>query len=161
MLPVALIAAVLATSAAPPHRCTTSHLQLSHGQQQGSAGHFHWSIVFTNTGAHRCTLGGYPGVSSRSRHHHGHQVGQPASQDPGFHPLQTVVLAGNGGQANALFTQVDTGVVQRSACRPRHARGLRVYAPNAVHSQFLHLRHRTCSIGTSSQISAVGPGPGD
>src|SRR3954452_24123431 len=123
---LALAVAVALAAAAPPP-CTHGQLTVRHAAFEGSAGHFHWPIVFTNTSGRACTLRGFPGVSSVTGRH-GARIGEPAVRDRS-RPVRTVRLAAHGGRATALFTETDVGVFPRRACRPRRAQGLRVYAP--------------------------------
>jgi hypothetical protein len=150
MLAILLSSAVLAV--APPS-CTHGQLQISHGPQQGSAGHLHWSIRFRNTSARACTLRGFPGVSAVNGPR-GSQIGVPAARDPST-PVRRIRLAARGGAASALFTQTDVGVFDPAVCHPRRANGLRVFAPNQFNPFFLRLRHRVCSTPPGRSDSSV------
>src|SRR4051794_23758382 len=112
MLAVAVVVALVA--AAPPP-CTHVQLAVRHGSFEGSAGHFHWPLVFTNTSGRACTLRGFPGVSSVTGPH-GSRIGAPAVRDRS-RPVRTVRLAAHGGRATATFTATDVGVFPRSVCR--------------------------------------------
>lgn len=157
MVATALVVSLLAVTPSP---CTHGQLRVQHGSFNGSAGHFHWPLVFRNVSASPCTLRGFPGVSSRSSRH-GQGVGVPAARERTGQPRR-VVLAARGGTASALFTQVDTGVFDAKACHPKLARGLRIYAPDQRRFFYARLRHRACSTPPAGQsdssIRAVVPG---
>jgi hypothetical protein len=156
MLATLVSAAVIGLAPA----CTHGQLDVSHGPLQGSAGHFHWSIRFTNVSRHSCTLRGFPGVSATNGPH-GAQVGVPAARDPAT-PVRRVRLGARGGRASALFTQADVGVFDPAACHPRTVNGLRVFAPNQFSAFFLTLRHRVCATqpgAPDSSVRAVVHGP--
>ena len=111
------------------------------GQSDGAAGTIFYPIVFTNSGPVRCTLRGYPGVSSVDAR--GNQIGAPAEREPPI-PIKTVVLA-RRGSATAIYGQRQALNFPRSTCRPVTALGLRVYPPNETRSRILALKHLVCS----------------
>ncbi|MDQ3850956.1 MAG: DUF4232 domain-containing protein [Actinomycetota bacterium] len=156
MLTAALAVSMLALPGATPSPCSHDQLRVGHGSSQGSAGHVHTPIVFTNKSSHACTLRGYPGVSSVSGPD-GRRIGAPASRDPSLVPRRRIVLHARGGKAKALLTRVDVGVLDPGQCHPVRARGLRVFPPNHAKSFYVALTHTTCSQGgATSTISRVG-----
>jgi Domain of unknown function (DUF4232) len=141
--------------------CGDAQLRLHIGRGQGTAGTTFFPVRFTNSGARACTLRGYPGVSSVTSAH-GHQIGDAALREPGFR-VRRVVLRARGGVATAVYGQTDTGVFARSRCRPVHARGLRVFAPNHTAARFVRLPHLACSkrgVGDNRVRPVVAGRPG-
>jgi hypothetical protein len=144
---------VIAAAPAIP-ACRAEVLNVRLGRGDGAAGTIFYRIVFTNTGPVRCTLTGYPGVSSVDAQ--GRQIGAPAEREP---PLSAkpVVLAPRGS-ASAVYGQAQALNYPKKTCRPVTARALRVYPPNETRSRVLALRQLACSrhvIG-SSVIRQVG-----
>jgi hypothetical protein len=138
------------------HACRAEVLNVRLGRSEGAAGTIFYRIIFSNTGPIRCTLTGYPGVSSVDAQ--GRQIGAPAEREPPT-VVKPVVLA-PGGSASAVYGQAQALNYPRKTCRPVTARALRVYPPNETRSRILALRHLACSrnaIG-SSVIRHVVPG---
>ena len=142
MLAIALMVSALALPAPAAAPCTHAQLRLHVGPADGTAGTIYHPLIFTNAGGRACTLRGYPGVSSVTGPH-GRQVGAAAARDP--FAFSRVRLRAHGGAASALYGQVDTGVYDRTRCRPVHALGLRVYAPGQTVAFYAPLPHSACS----------------
>jgi hypothetical protein len=122
--------------------CRAEVLDVRIGRSDGAAGTIFYPIIFTNSGPVRCTLRGYPGVSSVDAR--GRQIGAAADRSPTT-PARTVVLAPRGS-ATAVYGQAQALNYPRSRCRPVTARALRIYAPNETRSRILALRHLACSL---------------
>jgi hypothetical protein len=122
--------------------CRAEVLNVRLGPGDGAAGTIYYPIIFTNTGPLRCSLTGYPGVSSVDAH--GRQIGAPASRVPPV-PRRTVVLA-PGGSARAVYGQAQALNFPKATCRPVTARALRIYPPNETRSRIIALRHLACSL---------------
>ena len=136
--------------------CRSGVLHVRLGASNGAAGTIYYPIIFTNSGAVRCALRGFPGVSSINGA--GRQVGSPARWEPGV-KVRTVVLA-PGRSASATYGQAQALNFPQARCHPVSARGLRVYPPNETRSRLLVSKHLACSstrVGDSS-IRAVVPG---
>ena len=74
-----------ATTVVPQSRtCAVSDLRISPTAAGGSAGAFHYQLVFLNTSASMCTLYGFPGVSFLDSR--GHQIGPAAQEGPARGP---------------------------------------------------------------------------
>jgi hypothetical protein len=138
---VALLAVTAAFSAPP---CTHGQLRFALGRPDGAAGHFYFSLVFTNAGSRACTLRGYPGVSSVAGAD-GHQVGLAAAREK--HPVRTVTLRANGGRARAVLDHLDPLVVASPTCHLAASSGWRVYAPGQTRAFFAPKRHQICRRG--------------
>jgi hypothetical protein len=133
--------------------CRAEVLNVRLGRGDGAAGTIFYPIIFTNTGPVRCTLTGFPGVSSVDAH--GRQIGGPANREP-VSPARPVVLAPRGS-ASAVYGQAQALNFPRTPCRPVTARALRVYPPNETRSRILALTHLACSrsVDGSSLIRRV------
>lgn len=134
------------SSAAALPFCTTAHLRLSLGAQQGAAGTTYQPLVLTNTGA-PCTLHGYPGVSFLDAS--GRQIGSPAEYSPGPSPR---VLLRTGGSANALLGIAQAGNYPDSVCRPRGAERVRVYPPGERVPLAVADEVQVCSVPGTHQL---------
>jgi Protein of unknown function (DUF4232) len=130
--------------------CRSSHLRLSNGIGQGTAGTSYTVIVLTNTGTVSCTLFGYPGVSFVDSN--GATVGLPASRDPGH--VRTITLP-VGGAANALLRSPDPDAFAPSACKPATTRRMRVYPPGETVPLFIRSRGQVCT--TAKGRNGIGP----
>jgi uncharacterized protein DUF4232 len=143
MVALAVVLTALAFPAAPPARCTTAQLRVTIGPGQGAAGTAFFPLRFTNVSGRPCTLRGFPGVSSVTRRG-GRRIGDPAARESG-QTIHTVTLHAHGGRATATYAHVNVDNFSRAACRPRTARGLRVFPPNTRRAAFVAFRHRACS----------------
>jgi Protein of unknown function (DUF4232) len=139
---------VTAPVAAAP--CLSSHLRLSLGAGQGTAGTTYQPLVLTNTGSVRCTLFGYPGVSFVTSS--GAIIGQPSSRDHGA--VHTITLA-VGGAANAVSRQPDAGNFSAAACQMKTSDRVRVYPPGQKVPLFAHDAIQVCS--TTTGRTGIGP----
>ena len=81
---------IAATPAIPICRAEVLNVRL--GPSDGAAGTIYYPIIFTNTGPVRCSLTGYPGVSSVDAQ--GRQIGAPA--EPGAAGSRAEGRAGAG-----------------------------------------------------------------
>jgi len=133
-----------AHSAAP---CASSGLRISIGAGPQAATSYR--LDFTNTSRSSCTLAGYPVVAAYRGDHV--RVGNPAGQDTAGAGTASAaaarsarrVLLSPGATAHAALT-VDTGV-QRGACRPVVAAGLRVLAPGGSVPRYIRHPIQACS----------------
>ena len=133
-----------ALSAAP---CASSGLRISIGAGPQAATSYR--LDFTNTSRSSCTLAGYPVVAAYRGDHV--RVGNPAGQDTAGAGTASAaaarsarrVLLSPGATAHAALT-VDTGV-QRGACRPVVAAGLRVLAPGGSVPRYIRHPIQACS----------------
>jgi hypothetical protein len=136
--------------------CRWDIVRVRLGRSEGAAGTIYVPIIFTNTGVGRCTLRGFPGVSSFDVAS-GRQIGSPARRVPAV--VKTVVLAPKAS-ASAIYGQTQALNFPRSRCHPVTASGLRVYPPNQAHVHLLLSKHLACSstgVGDSS-VGTVVPG---
>jgi hypothetical protein len=145
---------MLATPVVAP--CRAEVLDVRLGRGDGAAGTIYYPIVFTNSGPVRCTLTGYPGVSSVDAQWH--RIGPPAERDGTGHPAPVVLAPGRS--ASALYSQAEALNYPKSACRPRTARALRIYAPDETRSRILRLTHLACArtVAGASNIRSVVKG---
>jgi hypothetical protein len=150
-IPTATVTAPISSTS-----CQSSHLSVTIGFAQGTAGATYQSVVFTNTGGAPCMLRGYPGVSFVDAS--GAQIGKPAAHTPGKE--KTVTLAPSG-QASATLKQPDSGAFPRSSCHQKTANRLKVYPPGQRAALFVNDTAQVCSTGAGrSDISPVAPGSG-
>jgi hypothetical protein len=128
--------------------CRSASLRVHLGRSEGAAGTIYVPVVFTNTGSVRCTLRGYPGVSSYGET--GREIGSPARRVPVT--VKSVVLAPRAS-ASAVYGQAQALNYPRARCHPVRASGLRVYPPNQTRARLLPSKHLACSstgVGDSS-----------
>lgn len=145
-------AATLAPAAASPVRpagpanaasaatCPTRVLGFFIGGRQGTAGSSYYRLRMKNYGSTACTLRGFPGVSAISKSRT--QLGSPASRDHRY-PVRTVTLAPHASAVTTLRV-TDVANYQRSACRPTHAWGLRIFPPGDTKSVAMHFGLQVC-----------------
>lgn len=116
-------------------RCTSAHLTLSlTAGDGGAAGSVLPYLVLTNTGAQRCTLQGWPGVSFVGEGN-GTQLGAAGDFDRSS-PHGTVTLD-PGGSAHAPLKIAHAENYSAGTCDPVTADGLRVYPPGETRSLFV------------------------
>ena len=132
--------------------CRAEVLDVRLGRSEGAAGTIFYPIIFTNSGPVRCTLTGYPGVSSVDAQ--GRQIGAPADRVP---PSGSSVVLAPGGSARAAYGQAQALNYPKSTCRPVTALALRIYPPNETRSRILRLKHLACSraVNGASSIRAM------
>ncbi len=106
----------------------------------GAAGSVYYTLKFTNTAGHSCTIGGYPGVSGVNSS--GVQLGSAAGRDATT-TAKTLTLA-SGATATSTLQITDVGNFSASACDPTTAAGLRVYAPNQTSSTRITYSFQAC-----------------
>jgi hypothetical protein len=145
--PTATVTVTAPVSSGP---CSSSHLKLTLGIGQGTAGTSYQVLVLTNTGSTSCTLFGYPGVSFVDAS--GAIIGKPSSRDHGVE--HTITLAA-GGAANALSRQPDAGNFPPSACQMKTADRVKVYPPGQTVPLFAHDAVQVCS--TAKGRTGIGP----
>jgi len=134
-----------AHAAAAP--CAASGLRISIGAGPQAASSYR--LDFTNLSSSSCTLTGYPVVAAYRGDHV--RVGNPAGQDAagagtgGAAAARSArrVLLAPGATAHAALS-VNTGI-QRGACRPVVAAGLRVLAPGGSAPRYIRHPIPACS----------------
>jgi len=134
-----------AHAAAAPCAATGLRISIGAGPQAASS----YRLDFTNVSRSSCTLTGYPVVAAYRGDHV--RVGNPAAQDTAAAGTGSATAAGSarrvllapGATAHAALT-VNTGI-QRGACRPVVAAGLRVLAPGGSMPRYLRHPIRACS----------------
>ena len=134
LLPTGAAVGVTSTAGAVPH-CGNSDLSVSYRHTPGGEGMnqiYGW-IVLRNRSHHRCSTGGYGGISYVG-HGNGTQIGAAATRWKGN--VRTYVLR-PGQRLRSQIDETNAGVYDRSECRPRHVDGFRVYVPNARLSQYV------------------------
>jgi len=91
--------------------CQAEQLQPTFGEEQGTTGHYHATLILENTSAATCTLRGYVDLQMLT------STGQPlptsVTQDPFHGPVALVVLH-HAGRASTQLTWVEIPVA--SAC---------------------------------------------
>jgi Domain of unknown function (DUF4232) len=133
--------------------CATSSLTVTVQPGNAAAGTFYQQVVFRNSGAGSCTLGGYPGVSFVDQS--GKLLGQPAQRtDIAGEPVKTIVLA-PGQSGSATVGLPDTGNFPPSDCNATTAVSMRVYPPNRLDSVVVPDAQKVCT--TSQGRTMVGP----
>ncbi|KAF2775098.1 lipoprotein [Streptomyces sp. OM5714] len=87
-------------------RCHTSALRASVGPNHPGAGHANFSVVFTNSSRHTCTLRGYPGTAFADSD--GKQVGSNPKRTPGS-PTTVTLEPGEEAWAGLSYANPEIG----------------------------------------------------
>jgi hypothetical protein len=142
------VAAAPARSASVPE-CRNADLHADYRPRDAAAGHRYGVVRLRNTSDRACVVQGYGGLSYVGGGD-GTQVGAAADRDP--RPLRRVVLA-PGERALSVVAETTAASYPRSACRPAHVDGFRVYAPDATRSQFVPHPTTGCRTDTVHLLS--------
>ncbi len=156
---IGLPAAALAAASSPSHpavaRCTSAHtyvwLALA---PNGAAGTIYYPVEFTNTGAAKCVLFGYPGVSvvGKTAVHLGPAAGR-------FKATPHNVTLKPGQTAHAALGIVDPGFI--AGCHKATGAGLKVYPPNQTASELVfNFSVQVCKNKVFMHVYPVTPGIG-
>jgi hypothetical protein len=103
--------------------CAVSDLRTSLTAAGGSAGAFHYQLVFLNSSASTCTLYGFPGVSFLDGR--GHQIGPAAQEGPAA--VRQLVRLAPGQKGYAGLSVTDPGIPPCAG--PGNVAQIRVYPP--------------------------------
>jgi hypothetical protein len=121
-------------------------LSLSHTRQHIGAGNGFEQLVFTNTGAQSCEIGGFPGAAYVAKS--AKQLS--AAADRTGSSYGPVVLA-PGGKARARLDFINNVSAVPGCYHQRQqaeAVGLRVYPPGSTLAMFVRDRHPACKRST-------------
>jgi uncharacterized protein DUF4232 len=121
--------------------CTNADLDASYHATDAGAGHRYGRIVLENVSGHRCSTGGYGGLSYVG-HGDGTQIGAAADRAGG--KVRTLVLRPGAKAVSPVDATVAANYPRRT-CKPTHVDGFRVYVPNATRSQFVAHPTRGCA----------------
>jgi hypothetical protein len=123
-------------------RCGNSAVTAWIGEPgSAAAGSAYYELELSNISGHTCTLYGFPGVSAVGTG--GVQLGSPAARQAG--DAERVVTLTPGATAHALLQVANTGNFPRTACVPKTAAGLKVYAPGDTAAKFIPFTFSACS----------------
>jgi hypothetical protein len=114
-----------ATTSPAVRNCALSDLRISVTSPLGSAGTFHYQLIFQHISAGTCNLYGFPGVSFLDSR--GKQIGPPAQHRTGA-SRQPVTLA-TGAQGYATLDITDPGIPPCAG--PGTVAEIRVYPPGS------------------------------
>lgn len=114
-----------ATSTPPGRPCTVPDLSVSLTAPLGSAGAFHYQLVFKSISSSACTMFGFPGVSFLDSN--GRQIGPPA-KEASTAARQRVTLA-PGADGYATLDVTDPGIPPCAG--PETVARIRVYPPGS------------------------------
>jgi Protein of unknown function (DUF4232) len=103
--------------------CAVSDLRTSLTAAGGSAGAFHYQLIFNNSSASTCTLYGFPGVSFLDGR--GHQIGPAAQEGPAA--VRQLVRLAPGQKGYAGMSVTDPGIPPCAG--PGNVAQIRVYPP--------------------------------
>jgi Protein of unknown function (DUF4232) len=133
--------AAAAPKAAAVSKCARSQLTSWLGVPgNGTAGSTYYELEISNISGRSCTLYGYPGVSAIRG---GHQIGSAAQRND-YHSSTLLTLA-RGSTVHVILQITDVANFPRSACKPRQASALRVYAPGDFSSMQFPFTFTACS----------------
>lgn len=118
-----------------PKRCATSQLTGKMADDGGgAAGSTYVKIVLKNTGAHTCTLQGWPGVSFVG-HGNGTRIGAPAKQDRTSVHATVKIKPGKTAKIPLRIAQASN--YPTTTCKLVPADGFRVYPPGSKKSLYV------------------------
>lgn len=133
-------------------RCTTGKLKVFlGGGPGGAAGSVYVGLHFVNAGTANCALKGFPGVSFIDAQHH--RVGAAAQRTTP--PAARHITLRPGAQASVVLRITQTENYPTSTCKPKLARGLRVYPPGSTRSTFVTEPRSVCSSSRTPQLSVT------
>jgi hypothetical protein len=140
------------------NNCIPTHLKVSLGVAQGTAGTIYYPILFTNTGS-TCALWGVAlvqpivGGTSHSRV----KVGPPARNvSIGEMPARQVVRTGHA--VSDAYGVSESGNYTKSACLPRDAGAITVSLGNFIHPTYIVLKISVCTKLASTTTRLIVPG---
>jgi hypothetical protein len=139
--------------------CRTASMAVSLGPAEGAAGTVYRPLRFTNTSARPCFVHGFPGVSYVAGDLYT-QIG-PAAEEEGEKGMPLTLPP--RAVASAKLGLVKVGTFDPSLCHGVPVRGLRVYLPGDIASEFVALPGRACSgkiNGAPLRVRSIVPGPG-
>ncbi|HEY5265271.1 MAG TPA: DUF4232 domain-containing protein [Acidimicrobiales bacterium] len=142
-------------SAATAKACKPTHIKVSHGHSDGTAGTIYYPIVFTNTGA-TCTLFGIPElqpVTDSTKK----TVG-PISRNLSVGEMAAMHTLAKGQSVSDAFGVVETGNYTASTCVARKAQGVLVTLGSFVISRYVVLPITVCTKRASTTTRLVAPG---
>lgn len=93
------------TSGAPDGQCLSANLSTQFEPESSSMGHFHYSVVFTNTGSQTCKLQGFPAIQVVKA-----GIALGAQADPDSAAAPSVVSLAPGASASAQLSGVNLGL---------------------------------------------------
>ena len=137
-----------AGSTAP--RCRAAEMSAGLANPEGAAGSLYIKIVFRSRSGHRCVLAGRPGVSFVAGDD-GHQVGSSARRN--LDRPVVVVTLDPGERAKALLRISNQGNYPAARCKPKKARGLRVYPPGSFVAMYIPDAQTVCSSTVIRQMT--------
>jgi hypothetical protein len=141
----AALTAGIVTSAGPAGAaavasCHGSQLRITHGFQQGAAGHSYLPLRFQNVSATACTLFGYPGMDALGPNG---GVLRHARRTPGPTPERTVLLM--PGQFASAFSQwLNFNPATGGSCR--HSAAIAVTPPNTFKTRRMNVQVNLCGL---------------
>jgi hypothetical protein len=138
--------------------CTPTHLKVSLGVAQGTAGTIYYPIIFTNTGT-TCALWGVakvqPVVGGAS--HSRVKVGPPARNvSIGQMPARRVVETGHA--VSDAYGVGESGNYSTSACSPKNAGAIVVSMGTFVNQVYVALKISVCTKLASTTTRLIVPG---
>jgi hypothetical protein len=147
--------ASLTASAATVKNCVPSHIKVTHGPADGTAGTIYYPIVFTNTGS-TCAIFGVPAIQPVAGTDH-HAIGPSArSLSMGEMPVRHVIAKGQS--VSVAFGVIEPGNYTPSTCIVRSANGVVVTLGSFVTSRFVRLPIAACTKRTSITTRLITAG---
>jgi hypothetical protein len=148
-----------AAAAATVKECTPSHVTVSLGTSQGTAGTIIYPIIFTNTGSSACAIWGVPAVQPvvGGAHHSRQHVGPAAHNNSiGEMPVRHTVKPGKS--VSAAYGVAESGNYTASTCGAKTARAIVVSMGDVVHHAYVPLTISVCTklASTHTQLIVAG-----
>lgn len=130
--------------------CSTSHMQLSMGNTNGTAGTIYQDAILKNTGTSSCTLAGWPTVFLTDASNM--VIGNGAAPTSAF-PIATITLAPNA-TAHSAVGFPDPGNFSGGVCTAASAK-LELYLPGVTSALTTPLSEQNCP---GFSVSAIQSG---
>lgn len=108
--------------------CSPSDLNLTAGQQSGAAGTIYQHMILTNTGNHKCQIGGYPTAFLYGSD--GYAIGNGAAARP--QPAPVAITLAPGDAANTVLGYPQAGNFDPGVCSANKSTSVKIYVPGAV-----------------------------
>jgi len=136
--------------------CTSSHLVVSHGVEQGAAGTSYLPIVFTNTGSASCQIWGAPGIQVGTLVKSVFTPVGPAATNRNKGAMGSLHTVKKGGSIAVNLGLTETGNYTPSTCVAKPVNAASVTLGNVVHATLRIPASTVCTKIASTSTGLLG-----